>query len=99
MDLREDHYQLLSTLIDDMEPLDQIVRIHDPPSDPRRTVDLLLELQSLGLVSAAVLVDFKNWRRPRTDDFERAIAEIERRVDMPGQSNLWFRLTGSGEAE
>jgi hypothetical protein len=37
--------------------------------------------------------------RPQTDDFERAIVEIEGRVEMPAQSDLWFGLTESGQAE
>jgi hypothetical protein len=102
MKLRDAHYDLLDTLIQDMEPFDAIVHMLEvlkAPLSPQEALDLLLELQSFGLVSSSVLVDLKSWRSPRLADFERALAEVEGRVEQPSQSDLWFRLTEAGQAE
>ena len=99
MELRDPHYALLDALIQDMEPFDQVIHMVTVPLTPREAIDFLLELQTFGLVSAAVLVDLETWRRPQHEDLERAIAEQEGRVERPFQSDLWFRLTEAGQAE
>jgi len=99
VELRNAHYDLLDTLIQDMEPFDQVIQMLSTPVAPREAIDLLLELEGVGLVSSAVMVDLETWRRPRPDDFERAIAELEGLAERPFQSDLWFRLTEAGQAE